>query len=182
MLKASENPPMRPPDCRSVRHMAGQWWVAHTRARCEKALARDLLSRQISYFLPMIERVTLSGGRKRRVLMPLFPSYVFVCGDAVDRHAALTTQRISRTIEAPDQAGLVAELAAIERALAGEEKLELYPSVPEGRRCRVKAGPFEGMEGIVVRRAKRARLALQVSILGRGTVMEIDADLLEAVD
>ncbi len=182
MLKLSENPPMLSPGAETVRSVPGRWWVAHTKARFEKALAWDLFHRGIGYFLPMLERVKISGGRKRRVLAPLFPSYVFFCGDEAHRYAAMTTDRICRTIQVKDQVGLIEELAAIEQALWGKAELDPYPFAAEGRRCRIKAGPFRGLEGVVVHRNKVARLVLQVSILGQGAVLELDADLLEAVD
>jgi len=77
MLKISENPPILPPEVKTVSELTGQWWVAHTKSRFEKAFAWDLLRRGIGYFLPLVERVRVSGGRHRRVLAPLFPSYVF---------------------------------------------------------------------------------------------------------
>ena len=73
MLKVSENPPRMHPGAGTLTDLAGTWWVAHTKARSEKALAWDLLRRDIGYFLPLLGRVRFSGGRKRRVLMPLFP-------------------------------------------------------------------------------------------------------------
>ena len=114
MLKKSENPPLLSPSVQSLEELAGPWWVAHTRARFEKAFAWGLLKRGIGYFLPMVERVTMSGGRKRRGLMPLFSSYVFFCGAEQDRHAALATNRLCQVILVADQARLVSELAMIE--------------------------------------------------------------------
>jgi len=182
MLKLSENPPRMHPGAGILTDLAGTWWVAHTKARSEKALAWDLLRRDIGYFLPLLERVRFSGGRKRRVLMPLFPSYVFVCGSDDDRYAAMTTDRIFQTVRVADQGGLIAELAAIERALAWETVLDPYPYAATGRRCRIKAGPFRGLEGLVVQRAGQARLVLEVTILGQGAAMEVEPDLLEPVD
>src|SRR5207244_3646835 len=36
MLKLSDNPPVRPPGAESMASFAGEWWVAHTKARFEK--------------------------------------------------------------------------------------------------------------------------------------------------
>src|SRR5687767_9709054 len=92
MLTFSDNPPALLPGLDHIDHTAGPWWVAHTKARCEKAFAADLLARRMAYFLPMLDRVSVSGGRKRHVLMPLFPSYVFFAGEAADaRYRALAT-------------------------------------------------------------------------------------------
>ena len=181
MLKLSENPPILWPPVETLAELDGRWWVAHTRARAEKALAWDLHRRGIGYFLPMSERVRMSGGRKRRVVLPLFPSYVFFCGSADARYAAMTTNRICQTIEVPDQAGLIDELAAIKKTLDSNVELDLYPQVAEGRRCRVTAGPLKDLEGIVIQRCNKARLVLQVDFISQGAVMEIDADLLEEI-
>lgn len=170
---------MLPEGVLGVEQMPGRWWVAHTKARFEKVFAWDLFSRGIGYFLPMIERVRVSGGRKRRVLMPLFTSYVFFCGGERDRYQAMTTGRLCRTIDAPNQGGFVAEIAAVEKALRGHGVLDPYPFAAVGERCRVACGPFAGLEGIVVHRGKTARLVLEVSILSQGACLEIDTDLVE---
>ena len=182
MLKLSDNPPIRPHDTESLADLDGRWWVAHTKARNEKALAWDLLRRGIGYFLPLRERLTFSGGRKRRGMSPLFPSYLFLCGDEDDRYVAMTTDRICQTIDVFDQATLIDELVAIERALDAKAQLERYPHPAIGRPCRVIAGPFEDLEGIVVQLATKARLVLQVHILSEGAALEIEADLLEPLD
>lgn len=173
---------MVPPGADSVARLPGDWWVAHTRARFEKAFAWDMLRRGVGYFLPMLERTRVSGGRKRHVLVPLFASYVFFCGSEVDRHGAMATGRLCQTIPVSDQAKFVSEIAAIEKALAGRVVLDPYPHAAIGKRCRVAAGPFQGMEGVVTQRGKLARLVLEISILGQGALVEIDADLLEAAE
>lgn len=182
MLKLADNPPILSPIAPSLRAMTGQWWIAHTRARFEKAFAFDLLARGTGYFLPLIQRVKMSGGRKRHVMLPLFPSYVFFCGTEEDRYAALATNRLCRVIETVDQAGLLAELTSLETALACKAVLDPYPFAAVGRRCRVRSGPFEGLEGVVIERDGPTRLVLQVKLLGQGASMEIDADLLEPVE
>jgi len=165
VLKLADNPPVLTPGVDALSELEGRWWVAHTKARNEKALAWDLLRHGIGYFLPMRCRVFFSGGRKRRGMAPLFTSYVFFCGDLEDRYTAMTTK-----------------LTAIESALAGDAELEPYPGPAIGRRCRIVGGPFDGLEGVVVERARRARLVLQVGLLGQGAAMEIEADLLEPID
>ncbi len=182
MLKLSENPPILPPGTESLVQIPGRWWVAHTKARFEKVFTWELLSRNIGYFLPLVDRVKISGGKKRRVLLPLFPSYVFFCGNDEDRYTAMTTNRLCQTIEVVDQAGLIGELRAVEKALLGNARLDQYPFATVGTRCRVTAGVFRGLEGIVIERARRARIVLQINILGQGALMEIDTDLLEPVE
>jgi len=182
MKTLAENPPMLSPAGRGLGEFSGRWWVAHTKSRFEKAFAWDLERLGINYFLPMIMRTRIVAGKKRKVLLPLFPSYVFFCGDAEARYNALVTDRLCQAIEVHDQAGLIDELCHLEKALASKADLDPYPFAAIGHRCRVRSGPFLGLEGVVVSRNGVARLVLGISILGQGAVLEIDTDLLEPVD
>ena len=115
--------------------------------------------------------------------MPLFTSYVFICGTEGDRYDAMTTNRLCGTIQVADQSGLICELTAIERALGSKAVIDIYPRLFVGARCTVICGPMVGIEGVVIARNNaKARMFLEVKALGQGLVMEIDADVLEPVD
>lgn len=183
MLKLSDNPAILTPEVSSLTELVGTWWVAHTRPRFEKAFARDMLSHGIGYFLPLREKIIFSGGRKRKVLVPLFSSYVFICGTEKDRYRAMATNRLCQTIEVYDQEQLILELAAIQKGLVNKAIIDLYPTLAVGSWARVISGPMMDIEGIVVeRKNSQARMVLQVTMLGQGALVEIDADLLEAID
>jgi transcription termination/antitermination protein NusG len=181
MLNLEENPPAIFPDT-ALTDAFGQWWVAHTKARREKALAWELHAHKIAYFLPMILRNKVWGGRKRKVLKPLFTSYLFFCGDEKDRITAFGTDHLCGTLVVPQPDKFLNELHAIKRALSENVDLEIDGLATPGRRCRVKQGPLKGIEGTVVQRQGRTRLVLNVTVVGRGTSLEIDGDLLEALD
>lgn len=173
---------MLSPHVSTTSELSGQWYVAHTRSRFEKAFARDLLNCGVGYFLPLVERTRIISGKKRRVLLPLFPSYVFFCGDESAVRNAQMTNRLCQTITVPDQDTLIDELGAIERVLNGESVLDLYPTLAVGRRCRIISGPLLGLEGVITRRDSVIQLVLQVSILGQGVLLEISADQVELLD
>ena len=181
MLALAENPPVRMPGFESLLEMPGRWRVGHTRARFEKAFAFDLLSSGIGFFLPMLHRVRMSGGRKRRLMDPLFPGYVFFCGDEQARYRALASGRLCQVIEVADQAKLVRELSALDSALERRVELDLFTTPAVGQRCRVMAGPLQGLEGVVIRHGGTTRLVLEVGILGQGAAVEIAAECLEQV-
>ena len=180
-MKLSDNPPILSPGVDSLTELSGRWWVAHTKARFEKAFAWELHHRDIGCFLPMAKRIRVYGGKKQPIMLPLFTSYVFFCGSEKNRYIAMTTNRLCQTIEVIDQEKLITELVEIERALAGKVELDPYPFAAVGQRCRITAGTLKGVEGVVVERTQKARFVLQVDILGHGAVMEIDSDLLEPV-
>ena len=182
MLKLSENPAILTPEVQSLTELKGTWWIAYTKARFEKVFAWDLFGRGIGYFLPMRRKIMFSGRRKRCVMVPLFTSYVFFCGTEQDRYMALTSNRLCQVVEVADQAGLIRELASIEKALFSKTVIDNYPRLPISSYCRIISGPMMGIEGVVIKRKDaKARMVIEVTILGQGAVVEIDSDLLEPV-
>ncbi len=182
LLKAHENPPVIWPEEKSIRDFQGLWWVAHTRSRNEKALAQDLIRKQINYFLPMTWRVRRQRGRTIRSLLPLFSGYLFFCGNEDHRIELLKTNRVANLIEVKDQEKLLQELLQFEHAIRAGARLTPHKYIKAGQRCQVTAGPLTGLEGIFLRTRTAARLVLQVDILGRATSVEIDADMIEVME
>jgi len=182
MLKVSENPPIIWPQEESIRDFEGQWWVVHTRSRNEKALAQDLISKDISYFLPMSWKISRKSRRTTRSFLPLFSGYLFFCGKEEDRVELLKTNRVAHLIEVDNQQKLLDELVKVNQALQSGAPLTPHNYIKEGQRCRVIAGPLIGLEGIVVRSNNAIRLVLQIDMLGQAASVEIDVDLIEVLD
>jgi hypothetical protein len=183
VLKETENPPLVWPQERSIADFQGTWWVAHTRSRNEKAVAWLLAGKDIQYFLPMSWKVSRKKGRTVRSLLPVFSSYLFFCGQEIDRLEALKTNRVATIIPVFDQAGLVAQLLPIEKALLAGKTLLPHEYLKVGQKCKVTAGPLMGTEGIVVRHGeKKMRLVLAIEMLGQATSVEIDTEMLEPVE
>lgn len=183
MLKLASNPPMMFPAGASPAEIAARWTVAYCKPRQEKALAWDLVRKQVTYFLPMVLRETSSGGRRRRNLYPLFPSYIFLAGDEAERLAVLKTDRTVRLIEISEaeQPRFRREIAALDMAVEHAPKsLELYPRLVPGALVRITAGPMKDIEGVVLQAGNKRKLWLGVSVLGVGATLEIHADLVAA--
>ncbi len=158
------------------------WWALYTLARREKELMRRLRALEVPFYAPLVKQRSRSpAGRTRESYLPLFPSYVFVCGDELARQAALTTNCVSRWLPVPDGAGLVRDLRQIKRMIACDA-----PSAPEsrievGRRVRVRSGSMQGLEGVVVRRRGKDWLLVVVEFLQQGVSMLLEDFQVEAI-
>ena len=61
--------------------------------------------------------------------------------------------------------------------------IDHYPHLPVGSRSIIISGPMMGTEGVIVeRKDAKARMVLEVNILGQGALIEIDSDLLEPME
>jgi transcriptional antiterminator NusG len=182
VLKASDNPPLVWPQEKSVIDFVGTWWVAHTKSRNEKSVAHALLSKDVQYFLPMTWKVHCTRGRKFKSLLPLFPGYLFFCGDEQSRLEALRTNKVANIIEVKSTKRFTDELLQIEHALKSGAKLEPHKYLKAGQLCRVISGPLIGMQGIVVKTKGAAHLILNIEMLGQAASLEIESDLIETVE
>ena len=90
------------------------WWVLYTRPRQEKSLARDLLSREIPFYLPLVPRRLLIRGRPVFSHVPLFSGYVFVHGSHEDRLRSLMTNRVAQVFSVDDGDRLRSDLQNIQ--------------------------------------------------------------------
>ena len=165
-----------------VENMVGRWWVLHTKARNEKALAGELFRSGLQTFLPLVEGRRTTRGRATPVRIPLFPGYVFLCGGHEARLAALRTNRIANVLEVADQDRLRADLRQVQLVVRGDLPVDLHPRLRRGSRCRVVRGTLAGVEGVVLRRRGPWRVYVGVEFLGQSAELDIDPDFLEVID
>ena len=159
-----------------------RWWALYTKARHEKAVAGLLLGMRVPFYLPLIRKTSLSRGRTIRTAeIPLFGSYVFLYGTDEERVLALTTNRVSRTLEVEDsmQMQMQRDLRQVQTLIASDVPLTVEQRISPGQHVRVKSGPFGGLEGVVIRRKQQSLLLVYVHYMGQGVSVEIDDFLLE---
>jgi len=169
-------------DAPPIEDFVGRWYVLHTRARNEKAVAGDLSRLGVQHFLPLVKYRRMYGGKRRRVEIPLFPGYVFLCGTQADRETALRTHRVAQVLEVGDQARLREDLRQIHRVVTSDEPVDLYPRLRRGTKCRVVGGTLNGLEGVVIRRRGPWRVYVGVEFLGQSAELEIDPACLAILD
>ena len=166
----------------SARREEGNWWVLMTKPRQEKSLARDLLAREVPFYLPLVGKNNRIRGRRVRSYIPLFTGYLFLFGDDDDRVSALQTNRVSQTLHVSDQPRLWKDLRQIEQLLEAGAPLTVESRLQAGQRVRIKSGPMQGLEGTVTVRRSRFRLLVAVHFLQAGVSVEIDDFMLEPID
>jgi hypothetical protein len=176
VLALRDNPPSRFPE-QSILDSQKTWWIAKVKSRQEKALARDLLDREMEYYIPYYTK-TLSrtdSAAPRKSLLPLFPSYVpFACEK--DPWQLLKLGRISTILPVHAQMKFKTELNGI--YMAYEKGISIVPAPVQkydiGQEVRVVAGPLSGITGKFVRMNNAEFLLVAVEGLG-GACVAIDA-------
>ena len=157
------------------------WYAFHTRPRCEKKVAEVCRAMEVRHFLPLRENVTRKGKGRYSFQVPLFPSYIFACGDDMERLSLMRTGFMVQWLDVVNQNQLLEELSSIYVACRQQTALSLYPQLKRGRRVRVVRGALSGVVGLISRRKDSFRLVLNVTLLGTAVAAEVDMDDVELI-
>lgn len=151
------------------------WWALYTLPRHEKKLMRKLQDDDVPFYGPVIERRYRSpNGRLRTSFQPLFSSYVFVCGDEIQRYHAVSTGCVSSWMPIVNTVELVQDLRQIRNLIAQNAPLSPESRLEPGQRVRIRNGSFKGYEGVIVRREKEVRLQVYVRFMDQGVSVLLD--------
>jgi transcription antitermination factor NusG len=155
-----------------------RWWVARTRSRQEKHLARHLLQWEVPYYLPQREHRFRVADRWRISFLPLFTGYVFLHGNLHDRLTALRSNRIVHLIEAPDPDELAIQLRSLWLLQMTGEPLVPHPYIAPGDEVEITHGALRGYRGVVMREKGKYRLVVSITLLRQSVATEIARDAL----
>ncbi len=152
------------------------WFAIYTRHQHEKTVASALSSKGFNTYLPLYQSRSQWKDRVKRLLLPLFPCYVFLQGGLDRPLDILSTPGVCNIVA---QAGRPAaipeeEVEAVRRITASDSPVERHAFMKSGDRVRIKSGALQGVEGFLVRQKNSLRLVLSVSILGSSASVEVD--------
>lgn len=159
------------------------WYALYTHHQHEKLVAHALSNKGVETFLPLYRAVRQWSDRTKVLTLPLFPCYVFLRGGLARRADVLATPGIHGFVTFGEVPAPIpdAEIAAVRRAIETQHGIEPHPFLRCGDWVRVKWGPLEGLEGILLRKKGLSRLVLSVELLQRSAAVEVDAMAVEPV-
>jgi transcription antitermination factor NusG len=169
-------PPPLFPAAMNAGEVLPRWYVVCTFARHEKAIADRLRSKDVETYLPLYWTVRSWAQRRVKLELPLFPGYVFVRTEITRKTRILEHPGVVRILGLNGRATPLADEDMEKlRASLSACKAEPYPYLSAGRRVRIKSGPLMGVEGTIIRRKGAVRLVVQIDLIQRAVLLELDA-------
>ncbi len=162
------------------------WYALYVKSNHEFVTCGELSKKHIETFLPTVRKLRQWKDRRKWVDFPIFPGYLFIHLNPSPEYFldALKTRGAINIISA--QPGCPTPIAAEEigslRILVQSgNDFDVYPNLKEGTRVRVRRGPLEGAEGVLVKKDSQYTFLVNVELLGRSIGVKIYADDLEEV-
>ncbi len=154
------------------------WYAAYTRANHERRVTYRLAECGVDCFLPQYESVRNWKDRRVRLQMPLFPGYVFV--QLALRNRLHVLQQVPGIVRLVGFNGVPAHLPEediriLRSGLSRDPWVVPHPYLSTGRRVRISAGPFVGLEGILRRKKSNLRVIVSLELIQRSVAVDVDS-------
>ena len=160
------------------------WYVVYVRSRHEKKVHQLLLEKGVESSLPLIKTTRKWSDRKKIVKIPLFRGYVFVRIEiGRDNLNILQTDGVVKFIGIRNKPSRIPEeqIHWIQMIVEKSDTAQNEKEIPLGRKVRVSAGPFKGIEGVVLRSGNRSRLVVAIESIMHAVSVKISPNYLEKI-
>lgn len=161
------------------------WFALYVKSRHEFLTAFELKRKGIETFLPSVKKISQWKDRKKLVEFPLFPGYIFVhtspCYETflevLKTKGAVTFVSLAHGTPTPVPNEDINSLKLI---IESGQEIDIYPTLKEGTKIRIRKGPLAGAEGILKSKENQHLFLVNIDILGRSVGVKLYADVIEA--
>jgi transcription termination/antitermination protein NusG len=163
-----------------------KWYALHTRSRFEQKVYDALQGKSIETLLPRIQVMSRRKDRRKKILVPMIPGYVFVRSDLrPEEHLQiLKTTGIVRMVgfEGKPVPANDEEIAALTILDGTDLTVQNRDFMKKGDRVIIMEGPLTGLVGFYLRRkGKKDTVVVSIDLLQRSLEVEIEPWALERV-
>lgn len=127
--------------------MEKHWMVIYTKARSEKKVEERLLQNNIEAYCPTFTTLKQWSDRKKKVILPLITSYVFVRVNEPERQKVLQDPGVMNFIYWQSKPAIVRENEIT--TLKAKTRNFIIPEAQVGDYLTIEQGAFKGQKGKV---------------------------------
>jgi transcription termination/antitermination protein NusG len=158
------------------------WYAVHTKSRHEDKVYLGFIQKSFSAFLPKIEVWSKRKDRRKKILLPMFPGYLFVDAPEMNNYTKLDilkTYGVVRIlgkptghepIPVPDE-----KIDAIQKLIRSKVEIQHFQYPKLGEPAKIVDGPFKGIEGTVTATDFEKELfVITIDILQRAVAIKLE--------
>jgi transcriptional antiterminator RfaH len=160
-----------------------QWYVLYSKPQKEDYARYHLTAKGLEVFLPQL--LFPKSAKKRKRLVPLFPSYLFIRLKLFSEDFAYArwSPGVSRIISFNNVPASIDD-SIIDFLMAqadGNGVVEARPKLRTGQEVRVARGPFGGLLGVIQESPNaKGRVKILLQLLNRPTKVDVPIEFIEA--
>jgi transcriptional antiterminator NusG len=158
------------------------WYAVNTRSRHEDRVQLGLTQKAYHAFLPKLEVWSKRKDRRKKIMIPMFPGYLFVDIPSLDNTVkvdVLKTFGVVRILGKSPGAEPIAipdaRIDAIQRIVLSKVEVQQFQYPKIGEPARIIDGPFKGVEGMVLKTDYEKELfVIAIELLQRSIAIKLE--------
>ena len=153
------------------------WYALYTRPRFEKKIFEQLRERGHEVYLPLVTRTRQWKDRKKKVDMPLFPSYIFVRFDYKYRFDILPIPGVVKIVNFRGEPAVIPDwqIESLKKMMEHPQRVRLEEYMRPGEVVEVTDGLFKGMRGAIKTVKDEMRLVITIEGIMQTVSVELDS-------
>lgn len=160
------------------------WYVLRTKSRSEKQVHKRLVETDIETYLPLYTTIRQWSDRKKKVELPLFPSYIFVNIYANQFHIPYVVPGIFNFVHFEGTPAIVPQqdidnLKILEN---GNPDLKIsHRHFSPGQKVIVTKGVLNGLTGELVQCGRAKRFLVRIESIEQNLLIKVPANFVEPI-
>lgn len=163
-----------------------KWYAIHSKSRHEDVVLNGLKKKLIETFLPKMEIMSRRKDRRKTILVPILPGYVFVHSDLnlnqywdiIKTYGVVRILGIQgKPVPVKDE-----EIASLKALHGTDRTVRNQAYMKEGDMVIIMEGPLKGLTGFYLRhKGKVDKVVISIELLQRSLAVEVEDLILEKI-
>jgi transcriptional antiterminator NusG len=163
-----------------------KWYAVHTRSHFEQKVFDGISSKSIETFLPKIQIMSRRKDRRKKILVPLLPGYVFVRFDMEPEiyWEVIKTVGVVRMVgfRGTPTAAKEEEISSLMILNGTDRTVQNRSYMKTGDRVMIMEGPLKGLVGFYLcHKGQSDKVVVSVELLQRSLAVQIEDWALEKI-
>ena len=165
---------------------SGEWYAVHTRSRFEQKVYDGIFGKSIEVFLPRVQVMSRRKDRRKKIMVPLLPGYVFVHSDLnPEEHLdILKTVGVVRIVgfKGKPVPAKEEEINSLMILNGTDRTVQNRDYINKGDMIMVMEGPLKGLVGYYLRHTGHGdKVVVSIELLHRSLEIDIEGWALEKI-
>jgi len=165
---------------------SAKWYAIHTRSRFEQKVFDGFCSKSIETFLPKVQVMSRRKDRRKKILVPLLPGYIFVHTDLKPEEYwdIIKTVGVVRMVgfEGKPVPAKDEEISSLMILNGTDRTVQNQAYMKKGDMVMIMEGPLKGLIGFYLRhKDHNDKVVVSIELLHRSLAIEIEDWALEKI-
>ena len=142
------------------------------------------MDKGVTVYLPMVDSIRKWKDRKKKIRIPLFNSYVFVCINLKDRYTALQTDGVVRIISFSGEPAVIPDwqIQQLKQLIEIPDAIQLESYFNAGDWVEITEGPFIGVKGRLKEMRGETRLVVNIDGIMQSVSVVVDPTTVRKIE